>query len=185
MHNNKDFGWVEFHHGSDEIALCNLLRAPCYAKWPLYHVKWALLQDAGEPGAGLLFSFRPLWSASLSRIQQKREAERGGRNVPLNFSWMIFVRREGTSVFMKGPGRGRSESRMQPSGPVYPRTCAMPHTNGKIQPVLQFLRLQLKSTLPLPSVLLAWGYRLCTCEGAVIPEGVWGWGFGGCWCSAL
>lgn len=126
----------------------------------------------GGPGTGLLFYFPPLWSSSLSRIQQKREGERGGRNVPLNFSWMIFVRGEGTSVFMKGPGRGHSEGKMWLSGPGHPRKCAMPHSSGKIQPVLQYFKITFKKrTLPLPSVLSAWGCLLCTCETAVIPRG--------------
>lgn len=47
----------------------------------------------------------------------------------------------------------------------------MPHANGKIQPVLQFLRLQLKSALPLVPVLPAQGYPPCAWEGVVIPWG--------------
>lgn len=106
MHNNKDFGWVEFHHGSDEIALCNLLSAPCYAKWPLYHVKWALLQDAGRTRGWAALFFPPLWSSSLSTIQQKREGERGGRNVLLNFFMNDFCQRRRNICVYEGSGEG-------------------------------------------------------------------------------
>lgn len=98
-------------------------------------------------GLGCSFLLPPSPGVQACQESNRKEREkRGGRNVPLDFSLMVFVRGEGTSVFVKGPGRRHSKSRMQPSGPGYPGTQALTQASGKIKPVLQILRLQLRNT---------------------------------------
>lgn len=156
MHNNKDFGWVEFHHGSDEIALCNLLRAPCYAKWPLYHVKWALQQDAGRTRGWAALLFPPPHGVQACQEYNRKEREKEGEETShwIFHEWFLSEEKEHLCLWRARGGdtvkagwdrlvlgtQGRGQS---PIPVVKSNLCC------------NVLRLLLKRTLPLPSVLSA------------------------------
>lgn len=72
--------------------------------------KMGTAQDAGGPGAGLLFSFPPLWSSSLSRIQQKREGEREGKKRPIEFFMNDFCQRRRNICVYEGSRVGGGDT---------------------------------------------------------------------------
>lgn len=121
----------------------------------------------GGPGAGLLFYFPPLWSSSLSRIQQKREGERGGEETSHWIFHEWFLSEEKEHLCLWRVLGGDTESRMWLPAPGYPGKCAAPHSSGKIQ----HFKITAEKDPDSPSVLSECSCLLCTGEAAMIPRG--------------